>query len=414
MEYYPRKIEKKLDKWMNRNEIIIIKGPRQSGKTTLLLHLKEKYGGKYITFEDLDMLESFENSPKEFIKRFLENKKVILYIDEAQYCKEVGKKLKLIYDLYQNDLKIIVTGSGSFDIKVEVGKYLVGRAIYFEIFPLSFGEFILWKAKDLHRIFSEYLEQTIQFINEGKPIYVKPVFKKEFFSLLEEYVIYGSFPAIVKEKERNVKIELLKNLLKTYLEKDVFFFFNVRELEKFRKFVNYLSLLTGSFLEFSSITQEVGIDYKTIINYISILINTYFIRLIQPFYKNRITEIKKSKKIYFVDLGIRNAIINNFINLDSRTDKGQILENFVLNELIHLGYNVKYWRTTGKAEIDFIIEKNSKIIPIEVKTSGNIKKGFISFLKSYNPTNAIVFTMKDFEIKKIYNTTVAFLPIYFI
>jgi predicted AAA+ superfamily ATPase len=409
MEYYPRKIEEKLDEWINRREILIIKGPRQSGKTTLLLHLSEKYGGVYVTLEDEDMLKTFEEAPKEFAMRFF-NGKVLLFLDEAQYSRKVGKNVKLLFDLFSDKLKLIVTGSGSFDIKVEVGKYLVGRAVYFELFPLSFEEFLLWRAKDLYRVFLEYKSQVKGFLLNNGEIDVSPAFHREFNSLLEEYIVFGGFPAIVKERSEKIKIELLKNLARTYVEKDVFFFLNIREIEKFKKLLNYLSLTIGSLLELSSLMREIGMDYKTLESYLSILANTYIISLISPFHKNLITELRKAKKVYFIDTGLRNSLINNFLPLENRTDKGVLLENFILNELRDLGFSIKYWRTSGKAEVDFIVELQNQLVPIEVKSFGKIKRGFLSFINTYKPKNAIVFTENEFAIKRINNTRIAFLP----
>jgi predicted AAA+ superfamily ATPase len=412
MEYYPRKIEEKLEHWINRKEVIIVKGPRQSGKTTLLLHLKEKYNGEYITLEDDVLLKSLDENPKEFVKRYLDKK--ILYIDEAQYSKKIGKIVKLIFDIFSDKIKIVITGSGSFDIKVEIGKYLVGRCIYFELFPLDFEEFLVWKAKDLHKTFIDLKNSVKEFILSGKNI-ENPVFEKEFKSLLNEYLIFGGFPAIVKEKDEKIKIELLKNLVKTYLEKDVFFFFNVYHLEKFRNLLNFISFNVGSIIEFYSISKDLKIDYKTIEKYISILTNTYIISLISPFYRNLSTELKKSKKVYFIDLGIRNSLLNNFLPIDNRTDKGQIFENFVFNELrLNFDGKINYWRTTNKNEVDFVLQVNDKIVPIEVKTSPNLKGGFVKFIKTYKPEFAIVFNEKEFSVKKINNTKVAFLPFYYI
>ncbi|MGB9727745.1 MAG: ATP-binding protein [Nitrososphaeria archaeon] len=414
MEYYPRKIEEKLDQWMGRNEAIIVRGPRQSGKTTLLLHLKEKYGGVYVTFEDEDMLDTFENAPKEFVERFLKGERTTILLDEAQYSERVGKNLKLLFDLFSDKIKFIVTGSGSFDIKVEVGKYLVGRAIYFELLPLTFEEFLLWKARDLHKIFLEYKFQLENFIKSGKDIGCQIAFQREFSSLLEEYLIFGGFPAIVKEADENVKVELLKNLTRTYIEKDVFYFLNVREIEKFRNLVKYLSLTVGSIVELSSLMSEMGMDYRTIENYISILVNTYIISLVPPFYRNLVTELKKAKKIYFLDTGLRNSLINNFLPLENRVDKGVLLENFIYNELRNLGYSIRYWRTTGKAEVDFIIEGQDQVVPVEVKSLGKIKRGFINFIDTYKPKSAIVFTDKGFTTKEVGNTKIAYIPHFFI
>ena len=359
------------------------------------------------------MLKTFEEAPKEFAMRFLDGR-VFLFLDEAQYSRKVGKNVKLLFDLFSDKLKLIVTGSGSFDIKVEVGKYLVGRAVYFELFPLSFEEFLLWRAKDLYRIFLEYKSQVKSFLLNNGEIDVSPAFHREFNSLLEEYVVFGGFPAIVKERSEKIKIELLKNLARTYVEKDVFFFLNIREVEKFKKLLNYLSLTVGSLLELSSLMREIGMDYKTLESYLSILVNTYIISLISPLHKNLITELRKAKKVYFIDTGLRNSLINNFLPLENRTDKGALLENFILNELRDLGFSIKYWRTSGKAEVDFIVELQNQLVPVEVKSFGKIKRGFLSFINTYKPKNAIVFTENEFTIKRINNTRIAFLPHFFI
>ena len=412
MEYYPRIIEEKLDNWMGRREAIIIRGPRQAGKTTLFLHLKDKYGGNYITLEDEESLEIFENDPKMFAEIYRKGK--YLFIDEVQYSKKAGKTIKFLHDSYP-DLKILATGSGSFDVKVEVGKYLVGRAVYFELLPLSFEEFLLWKDKRLYRIFLNYKQTIICFI-EGESIEFseKDVhFKREFRYLFEEYVTFGRFPAVVKERDKKIKEELLKNLYSTYLEKDVFFFFSIRHLEKFRKFMRYLAFINGGILEISKISRDTGIDYKTLENYLNILINTYIVHLVSPYHKNMTTELRKAKKLYFVDLGLRNAILRNFSPLNSRTDRGRILENFVYNEIKELG-EVKYWRTTGKAEVDFILQYKDSLIPIEVKSMGDVGRGFLSFLNVYKPKRAIVFSEKNWGLRRKNETEILYIPYYMI
>lgn len=415
MEYYPRKIEKNLDRWLDRKEIILMKGPRQSGKTTLFLHLKEKLGGNYVTLEDEENLLSFEKNPKEFVKRYTGNNKNNLFLDEAQYCKNAGKTIKLIFDLYSDNLKLFITGSGSFDIKVEIGKNLVGRTIYFELIPLDFEEFLMWKAKDLHKVFIDYKKSFTDFILKGESFNVEPAFKKEFTSLLQEYIIFGGYPAIVKENNNDLKKELLKNLTRTYLEKDIFFFFNIMHLEKFKNLLNYISFNNGSIFEISSIMRELHMDFKTIENYLSVLSNTYIVSLLSPYYKNLTTELKKTKKIYFNDTGLRNSLMNNFLPLENRMDKGILYENYIFNELkSNFNEKMNYWRTTGKAEVDFILHLDNKLIPVEVKSQTKIRKSYLSFLKTYKPKTGVVFTEKEFKIKKIEDTKVAFIPHFYI
>jgi len=415
MEYYPRKIEKNLDKWFDRKEIILMKGPRQSGKTTLFLHLNEKLGGHYVTLEDEENLRSFEKNPKEFIKRYIIDNRNILFLDEAQYCKNAGKIIKILFDEYSNTVKLFVTGSGSFDIKVEIGKNLVGRVIYFELMPLDFEEFLMWKAQDIHKIFMDYKKSFTDFILKGEKFTVEPLFEKEFTTLLHEYIIYGGYPAIVKENNIDVKKELLKNLARTYLEKDIFFFFNILHLEKFKNLLNYISFNNGSIFEFSSIMRELHMDFKTVENYLSVLSNTSILSLLSPYHKNLTTELKKAKKIYFNDTGLRNSILNNFLPLDNRMDKGMLFENYIYNELQNnFEGKINYWRTTGKAEVDFIMQLNNELIPVEVKSQTKIRRSYRSFLKTYKPKTGVVFTEKVCIIKKIEETNVAFIPHFYI
>ena len=408
MEYYPRKIEEKLEKWIDRREVIVLRGARQTGKTTLFLHLKERLGGSYVTLEDEQALRSFEHSPESFVKRYGGG---YLFIDEAQYSKKAGKIIKLLYDLYSDKLKIFVTGSGSFDIKVNIGGYLVGRAVYFELFPLSFEEFLLWKAKDLYRVFRDQRRSLEGFILNGEKIEVSPAFEREFRDMLSEYINFGGFPAVVKEEDEEIKKELLKNLVTTYVEKDVFFFLNVRQIEKFRKLLRLLAFNLGSIFEFSSVMRDLHMDFRTIENYLSILSSTYIVRTLSPYHKNLSTELRKSKKVYFYDTGLRNSVINSFLPLEDRIDRGKLLENFVLNELRQLCDRINYWRTSSRAEVDFILNEK---IPVEVKSEGKLRRGFYSFLRTYKPERAVVFTEREFGVRKIEGTDVAFVPVFFV
>ena len=414
MDYLPRKIEKKLEKWINREEIILIKGPRQSGKTTFLKHLEERYGGEYISLEIEEYAEAIKKDPISFAKRFL-NKK-FLYIDEAQYVKDIGKYLKIIQDNFKGKLKLIVTGSGSFEVKENLGKYLVGRAVYFELLPLTFEEFLLWKRENLYSLYKEYNSLFWKFLKDEEVLLRSPIFEKEFIELLEEFIIFGGFPAIVKEKDIQIKVELLKNLIQTYLEKDVFFFLNVRQLHKFKNFLKSLALNIGNIIEISSFSREFKMDFRTVEEYLNILIYTYIIELLLPFHKSLITELKKSKKLYFIDTGLRNALINNFVSFSERSDRGFLLENFVLSELRKNELETKYWRTAGKAEIDFIVFLENKTIPLEVKITPKIEKSLYSFIRTYKPEKAVIMNLNfsEVSVEKINSTKLAFIPCFYL
>ncbi|PSN83519.1 hypothetical protein B9Q02_10485, partial [Candidatus Marsarchaeota G1 archaeon BE_D] len=329
-----------------------------------------------------------------------------------QRARDAGKIAKLLYDLYSDRVKLVLTGSGSFDIKVEIGRWLVGRGVYFELLPLSYEEFVMWNAQELYKIFTQRLEALKQFLELGKQPSFDDPFRREFEDLLKEYMLYGGFPAIVKEKQ--TKEDLLKSLVLMYIEKDALGSFGIREIEKFRLLTKYLALSTGSIMEASSACSDVGIDFRTFNSYISILANTYIVRVISPYHTNRLNEIKKAKKLYFYDLGFRNAVLANFTQVENRTDLGAMLENFVLNELASQGYEVKYWRTTGKAEVDFVIQTALGVVPIEVKSSGMPERGFLSFIERYKPKIAVVFTKGFMGLKQIQGTKVAFFPHYFV
>lgn len=418
MDYYPRLIEEDMDRLLKRKEAIVLKGPRQAGKTTLLLHMRERTGAGYVTLEDTDMRDSLDRDPKAFARRFLDADRHMLFIDEAQYIKGVGQRAKLIYDLFGDDLRLVITGSGSFDMKGEIGRYMVGRAIYKELMPLGFGEFLSWRAKDLFKLFLDYNAKVKAFAGgRGRGMGIKPVFGKEFGALLEEYVLYGGYPAIVKENDAKTKAELLRNLAATYLEKDVFFFLNVRHLDKFSEFLKYLSFNNGGMFVASNVSQNLQMDHDTIESYINILTNTYILIPVSPYHRSLTTELKKPRKLYFLDTGLRNSLLNNFTGLESRTDRGALLENFILRELPTLfeGAKINYWRTAGKAEVDFVLQYNGGLVPIEAKSGETrITKGFLSFIKTYTPERAIIFTTGKFGVEKVGRTSVAFVPYFFI
>ena len=225
-ELIHRRIWVEIERWMDEPEIIVIKGPRQAGKTTTLEYLRSKYGGVYLTLEDDDVREAIGRDPKGFIQRYLSSKRQIIYLDEAQYIKNIGHILKMWYDLYKSKLKLVVSGSGSFDVKVEVGRHLVGRLVYFEILPLDFSEFLLWKDEGLHAIWKREHEKVLSILKGAKEEVKDIPFVGEMNRYLEEYLMYGGFPRVVLETDQKKKQILLRNLYQTYVERCCPFFGN--------------------------------------------------------------------------------------------------------------------------------------------------------------------------------------------
>jgi len=426
MEYFERILLKEIKKWIDRKEIIAIKGPRQSGKTTLLTMLmqwlQEERGVRkenifFMSFEDKEILEGFFLNPKDFIKRFVldESQRYYFLIDEAHYCQGIGQKLKLLYDLYKN-IKFIITGSSSLEITSETAKFLVGRLFSFELLPLNFYEFLNAKDKGLAKVFSEQHKLIENFVLKGEDFEIpkNDVFIKDLLRYFEEFILFGGYPEVVKAKSEEEKKIILKNIFNTYLDRDVVSYLQITDTIKFRKLVSILSMLIGDMIKFDSLCNQTNSYFKEIIHLIDILEQTYVVTLIRPFYRNMVTELRKNPKVYFLDYGIRNYAINNFNLLDRRNDAGKLAENFVFNEMKKLGKDLSFWRTTAKAEVDFVVS-DENILPIEVKfeefRKEKINRSFYSFIRNYSSKFAIVATKSFWGEKKFNGTKVKFIPI---
>lgn len=419
---FPRDIETNLLKWMERREAYAIKGPRQSGKTTLLRILGSSLTEKgistvFLNFEDPDVLEAFEANSKEYVKSFLTKEgKYCFLMDEYHYVKDPGKKLKLLYDTFDN-IKFIVTGSSSLELSGAMAKFLVGRVFFFELFPFSFHEFLVAKDKRLARIYEEKNKKVKEFLSSGKAEVEQDIFQKEFMPYFNQYTIFGGYPAVVKAEDPETRRMILKNIYDTYVSKDVVEFLKVTDALKYRHVVRALAVLIGNLINYNEICSTCQTYYKELKRIISILSETYIISLIQPFFRNPITELRKVPKVYFFDPGLRNYIIDNFNPLEKRTDSGALIENLVFLSLKNNFPEamINYWRTIAKAEVDFVLRVKDEIIPIEVKYQSfkkpKISRSLRNFIKSYKTKRAIVVT-KDFWGKiKLNDTSILFVPV---
>ena len=423
-ETFPRDILADLTKWLDRREAYAIKGPRQSGKTTLLKILQEKLKGKkavFLNFEDPDVVEAFETSLKEYIKSFIvTDDKYYFLMDEYHYVKNPGKKLKLLYDTFEK-AKFIVTGSSSLELSGAMAKFLVGRVFFFELLPFNLHEFLTAKNPRLANVYKEKNNQVKKFLLNGTIASTgEDIFQKEFTPLLNEYLTFGGYPAVIKTQDFETKRAILKNIYDTYVSKDVIEFLKISDAFKYRCIVKALAALTGKLLNYNELSSTCQSYYKEVKRTISILSETYIIQLIQPFHKNPITELKKNPKIYFLDLGLRNYIINNFNPLEKRTDAGALIENFVLLCLKNAfpDKTINFWRTTAKAEVDFILRLDDELIPIEAKyqtlRKPKISRSLRSFIKTYKPKRALVVTKNFCSHEKVENSTIMFVPAHYI
>jgi len=352
-----RTIQEKIEDKLFKGKVIILYGPRQVGKTTIVKEIQNKNISNSIYFDcdEPDIREKFENKTSTFLKELIGNKKIVI-IDEAQRVKDIGITLKLIIDNFK-DIQVIATGSSSFDLANKTAESLTGRKYEFYLYPLSIEE-----------------------LNPEQN-------KLEIDRTLENRIIYGSYPEVIinsSEAEENIKL-----IAKSYLYKDILQYQNIKNPDILEKLLQSLALQIGNEVSYNEISNFLDIDKKTVASYIEILKKAFVIFELKPFSRNLRNELRKLRKIYFFDTGVRNALINNFNSLNKRNDAGQLWENFIISERIKINnnhgndYNMYFWRTHNKKEIDYIEEKNGKLYGYEIKLGGGKPSGAKLFLETY-------------------------------
>ena len=384
--YINRNLERELNKYIDRREIIAVVGPRQCGKTTLLKYIfKDLKNAKFLDFEDRETLELFNEDIKSFIDLYVKPYNY-LFIDEFQYAKEGGKNLKYIYDSQKT--KIIISGSSVSSLSIQSIKYLVGRIFAFNLYPFSFEEYLNFKEPKLYNV---YAKRELS----------KPIISK-ITPYFEEFCVYGGYPRVVLAKDREEKETVLRNIYNTYFLKEIREILNLLEDHKLSKLINALAFQIGNIISYNELSDLTGFNYNDLLKYMNILEKTFVTVRSQPFYTNKRTELVKAPKIFFVDNGFRNIVAKNFQPIKNRQDKGALYENFIASELTKKGIGVKYWRTKSKAEIDFVIEDRGNLVPVEIKSSlkkTKVTKSFHSFVEKYNPKKGLIFSETLFSKK---------------
>lgn len=341
-----------------QHKAIIILGPRQSGKTTLLQSLSSGFSKKtmFLNCDEPDIRKQLTEVTSTQLKKLLGNADIIL-IDEAQRVKNIGITLKLIVDQIK-DVQIITTGSSAFELSNKIIEPLTGRKYEFLLLPFSTSEMLGH---------TNYLEEK---------------------RLLKQRLIYGMYPEVVLSKGREK--ELLRNLCGSYLYKDIFSFQEIRRPEIIEKILEALALQVASEVNFNELAQIVRVDYATIVRYINLLEKAFVIFRLPAFSRNIRNELKKSRKIYFYDNGIRNALISNFSPIELRTDAGNLWENFLVSERTkwiankNLILSRYFWRTKQQQEIDYIEEYDGKLYAYEFKWNSNKRVRFPkTFINAY-------------------------------
>lgn len=369
---YKRILEDKIKEKFFKGKAIIIVGARQTGKTTLSLKIVDEFRTKKFNCDNPTDRDLLSNRDLEFLKSLVGDAKVVL-IDEGQKVENLGQTLKLLVDHYKKEKQIIVTGSSSFNILDKTEEPLTGRKFVFNLFPLSIEE--IYPDKDVSLIMKE----------------------------LETYLVYGSYPEVQVKTRMEEKQEVIHEISESYLYKDVFEFQKIKKSTTLDNLLRALALQIGGEVSYTELSNIVGIDKKTVENYIDILEKNYIIFRLYPYAQNKRKVISKLKKVYFWDLGIRNSIINNFNFLNFRNDVGALLENFcILERLKYQSYhkiysNNYFWRTYEGAEMDLIEERGGKLYAYEFKWSDKKKIKEPLFLKDYKESSFSLISPKNLK-----------------
>lgn len=353
-----RKLYKKLERYINTRDIIVIHGARQTGKTTLLKRIMKNFPPTdfyYLDLENGKYLELCEEGVEDIVlylkqKGMLNNQeKFYLFIDEIQYLTNPTSLLKLAHD-HHPYLKLIVSGSSSFAIKNKFKDSLVGRTVDFELFPLDFEEFLLFKNK---------------VFDLSVPI-TSPILVEELKKLYLDYVLSGGYPKIVLTDSLEMREKYLQQMIDTYIKKDISDLARIRNIAKFNKLLRVLAGQCGQMLNITELANTTQLARQTIEEYLFILENTYIIKLLPPFSKNLRSELFKTPKVFFYDTGFAHLLWLKHIPGDI---SGHMFENSIFSELVKNinPDNLYYWRTQDKKEIDFIVEEKHGLVPLEVK-----------------------------------------------
>lgn len=346
-----------------KGKVIVLTGPRQVGKTTLLKQLTEDIDLSTVlslNCDEPDICLLLQNVTSTQLKNLVGNHTLIL-IDEAQKVDNIGLTLKLMVD-NMPDIQIIATGSSSFDLRNKLNEPLTGRKFEYHLYPFSTNELI----------------QHTSMIIERR--------------MLEQRMIYGLYPDVINQPADGLR--LIRELSNSYLFKDILSYKDIRRPEELNKLLTALALQVGSEVSYNELGRSLGLDKETVERYLDLLEKVFVVFRLSSFTRNMRNELKKSKKVYFYDNGVRNAIINNFSPLALRTDVGALWENFILSERKKLNdyrgnsVNSYFWRTQSQQEIDLIEEKDGILHAFELKWNENKKTNLpASFSRAY-PQNS--------------------------
>lgn len=367
-----RVLESKISQLIGGGKAIVIIGARQVGKSTLLdTVFRDQKDVMWLTGDDLDVQELFSQMTSSRLKALLGSCKTLV-IDEAQRIPDIGLRMKLVTDLIK-DVQVVITGSSSFELSSKVNEPLTGRKREFRMFPVSFAEMV----------------RHTNLLEESR--------------MIPHRLIYGYYPEVVSNpgQERTI----LKELSESFLYKDILSLDSISKPDKIVRLLKALAFQIGSLVSYNEVGQLIGLDPKTVERYVDVLEKSYIIFRLGSFSRNLRNELKTSRKIYFWDLGIRNAVIGNLAQVESRTDVGALWENYAIAERLKLNsYRGRFaqswfWRTQQQKEIDYLEEEDGQLSAFEFKWNDKKSGARLpdSFAKGYPEASFQVVTPKNVD-----------------
>lgn len=362
---YRRKLFDKLINHLFNKEFSIITGARQTGKSTLLRQLedhckKEEIPAVFLNLENKSILAELNENPKQIFS-FLPTteKRIVVFVDEIQYLSDPSNFLKLLFDEHSSQIKIIATGSSAFYLDNRFKDSMAGRKRIFNLLTCSFEEYL--EIIGRHDLLEELYRILLN--KEAKSLQI------EFLRMeWENYMIFGGYPAVITETNRQEKIALLQEIRDSFVKRDIQESAVSNEIAFYQLF-RILAGQTVNLVNVNELSTTLRIKHETVSNYLLVLEKCFHITLHRPFYRNLRKELVKMPKVALLDNGMRNCLLNNFQAVNTRTDKGELWENTVSRILLEkYGFDaVQFWRTSAGNEVDFVLPEIEKPKAIEVK-----------------------------------------------
>ena len=392
-----------------KKEITLITGPRQAGKTTLMMLLKEHVQSqdkRAVVFNlDIEIDRQFFESQDGLLRKIvleLGGDGGYVFIDEIQRKENAGLFLKGLYDM-NLPYKFIVSGSGSLELKEKIHESLAGRKRIFELSTLSFTEFVN------HKTDYQYEHNLPEFF---------ALEKQKRQGLLDEYLSFGGYPRVVLEDTVNEKRKVIAELYQSYLERDIAYLLGVQKTERFTALTRLMASQVGQLATISEIANTLNLNAATVNNYLWNMEKTFLLHKVTPYFKNVRKELTKTPVFYFYDLGMRNYALGAFGGTSvSPSEGGFLFQNFIYNllaeKIADTSNQIHHWRTTDKAEVDFVLDKNAEAIPLEIKyrllNATESSRSFQSFISTYHPSKGYIVHLGENMQRSINSTQAHFI-----